>query len=108
MASLMTDGDHDGALPFGSDEAVKNYVAAAFETEDPVSIARALGTVARTRNMSRIARDIGMSRSALYRALSGERNPEFATILKVMKALGLKMKSMPYAAPEHHDVPCSG
>jgi probable addiction module antidote protein len=45
--------------------------------------------------MSQLARDVGMSRSALYRALSGDRNPEFATILKVMKALGLKLRSEP-------------
>ncbi|KAA1178617.1 putative addiction module antidote protein [Rhizobium tropici] len=73
------------------------YIAAAFATDDPSSIARALGEVARTRNMSKLAKDVGMNRSALYRALSGEGNPEFATILKVVKALGLKLTPVPNA-----------
>ncbi|MDL2400498.1 addiction module antidote protein [Rhizobium mayense] len=72
-------------------EAVDGYIAAAFETDDPSSIAKALGEVARTRNMSKLAKDVGMNRSALYRALSGDGNPEFATILKVVRALGLKL-----------------
>jgi probable addiction module antidote protein len=53
--------------------------------------------------MSQLARNVGMSRSALYRAFSGERNPEFATILKVMKALGLKLRSAPDHAPDDQD-----
>lgn len=76
-------------------QTLQEYVMAAFETEDPAFIAKALGTVARARNMSQLARDIGMNRSALYRALSGEGNPEFSTILKVVKALGLKLTSLP-------------
>jgi probable addiction module antidote protein len=75
-------------------DAVDGSIAAAFETDDPASIARALGLVARTRNMSKLAKDVGMNRSALYRALSGEGNPEFATILKVVRALGLKLTPM--------------
>ena len=82
--------------PFSVD-AVDGYIAAAFETDDPASITKALGEVARTRNMSKLAKDVGMNRSALYRALSGEGNPEFATILKVVKALGLKLTPVPAA-----------
>ncbi len=74
-----------------------SYIAAAFETDDPASIAKALGEVARTRNMSKLAKDVGMNRSALYRALSGDGNPEFATILKVVKALGLRLTPVPAA-----------
>ncbi|ENN89134.1 putative transcriptional regulator [Rhizobium freirei PRF 81] len=74
-----------------------SYIAAAFETDNPASIAKALGEVARTRNMSKLAKDVGMNRSALYRALSGDGNPEFATILKVVKALGLKLMPVPAA-----------
>ncbi|MQB42949.1 addiction module antidote protein [Rhizobium sp. ICMP 5592] len=81
---------------FGTDNP-DSYIAAAFATNDPASIARALGDVARTRNMSKLAKDVGMNRSALYRALSGEGNPEFATILKVVKALGLKLTPVPAA-----------
>jgi probable addiction module antidote protein len=82
---------YDSAEYLDTPEAVEEYVAAAFETEDPAFIAQALGTVARARNMSKLAQDIGMSRPALYRALSGKISPEFATIMKVMHALGLKL-----------------
>jgi probable addiction module antidote protein len=81
----------DAAEILDTEEAIEEFVAAAFETEDPGFIAKALGTVARARNMSKLAEEIGMSRPALYRALSGKGNPEFATITKVMRALGLKM-----------------
>jgi len=82
---------YDSAEYLDTDEGIEEYIVAAFETEDPAFIAYSLGVVARAQNMTRIAKDIGMSRSALYRALSGEGNPEFATIAKVMKALGLKI-----------------
>jgi probable addiction module antidote protein len=81
----------DAAEVLDTEEAIEEFVAAAFETEDPAFIARALGTVARARNMSELAEEIGMSRPALYRALSGTGNPEFVTITKVMRALGLKL-----------------
>ena len=81
----------DAAEVLDTEEAIEEFIAAAFETEDPDFIARALGTVARARNMSKLAEEIGMSRPALYRALSGKGNPEFATIAKVMHALGLKL-----------------
>jgi probable addiction module antidote protein len=81
----------DAAEVLDTEEAIEEFIAAAFETEDPAFIARALGTVARARNMSKLAEEIGMSRPALYRALSGTGNPEFATITKVMRALGLKL-----------------
>jgi probable addiction module antidote protein len=84
----------DAAEVLDTEEAIEEFIAAAFETEDPAFIARALGTVARARNMSRLAEEIGMSRPALYRALSGEGNPEFATIAKVMHALGLKLAAV--------------
>lgn len=59
--------------------------------DDPAFIARALGVIARARGMTQVAKDTGLSRESLYRALSGEGNPEFATIMKVMKALGMKL-----------------
>jgi probable addiction module antidote protein len=79
----------DAAEFLDSDEAIEEFIVAAFETQDPAFIARSLGVVARARNMSELAREIGMSRAALYKALSGQGNPEFATIMKVMKALGI-------------------
>src|SRR5262249_28421910 len=89
----------DAAEVLDTEEAVEEFIAAAFETEDPAFIAKALGTVARARNMSKLAEEIGMSRPALYRALSGKGNPEFATITKVMRALGLKLSPVK-AQPE--------
>ncbi len=82
---------YDSAEYLGSDEAIEEYMAAAFETGDASFIAKALGTVARAKNMSQLARDTGMSRSALYRSLGGDVSLEFSTILKIMQALGLKL-----------------
>lgn len=62
---------------------------------DPATVASALGAVARARNMSQLARDSGLTREGLYKALSGDGNPSFATIMKVANALGLKMKFEP-------------
>ena len=58
---------------------------------DAAFIARALGDIARARGMAQVARDAGLSRESLYKALSGERSPDFDTILKVVNALGLRL-----------------
>ena len=58
---------------------------------DAALIAKALGDIARAKGMSQVARDAGLSRESLYKALSGERSPDFDTILKVMGALGLRL-----------------
>lgn len=58
---------------------------------DSAFIAKALGDIARAQGMSKVARDAGLSRESLYRALSGERSPDFATILKVTRALGVQL-----------------
>lgn len=63
--------------------------------DDAAGIARALGTVARAKGMAQIARDTGLSRESLYKALSGTGNPTFATVLKVAKALGIKLHAEP-------------
>ncbi len=60
---------------------------------DAAFIAKTLGDIARAKGMSQVARDAGLSRESLYKALSGERSPSFDTILKVMDALGLKLKA---------------
>ncbi|MBW2634410.1 MAG: putative addiction module antidote protein, partial [Deltaproteobacteria bacterium] len=69
------------------------YLEACFEEADgdAAFIAKALGDIARAKGMSEVARDAGLSRESLYKALSGERNPNFDTILKVIMALGLKL-----------------
>ncbi len=59
--------------------------------DDPAFIAHALGVIARARGMSQVARDAGLTREGLYKALSAEGNPSFGTILKVVKALGLQL-----------------
>lgn len=58
--------------------------------DDPSGIARALGDIARAKGMSQVAKDAGLSRESLYRALSAEGNPSFATVLKVARALGVR------------------
>ncbi|MDX3927722.1 MAG: putative addiction module antidote protein [Shinella sp.] len=92
---------YDSAELLDSEEAIEEYIAAAFETADPAFIARCLGTVARARNMSQLSRDTGMSRAALYKALSGEGNPEFSTIMKVLYALGIKLTPTVKADDSH-------
>jgi probable addiction module antidote protein len=62
---------------------------------DAAFIAKALGDIARAKGMARVARDAGLSRESLYKALSGQRSPEFGTILKVVEALGLKLHAQP-------------
>ena len=64
---------------------------------DLAYVARALGVVARARNMTALAREVGMSRVGLNKALSGEGNPTLSTVLKVAKALGLKVSIQPAA-----------
>lgn len=65
---------------------------------DAAFIAKALGDMARAKGMSRVARDAGLSRESLYKALSGDRSPGFDTILKVVEALGLKFHAEPARA----------
>jgi probable addiction module antidote protein len=74
-------------------EDVAAYLEAAIEEagDDPAFIAQALGTIARSGNVSELARRVGMSREGLYKALSAEGNPSFATIIKVTHALGLRI-----------------
>jgi probable addiction module antidote protein len=81
---------YDSAEYLDSSEAINAYMEEALETDDPAFIAKALGTIARARGMSQIAKKAGLSRESLYKALSTEGNPEFGTIIRVMQALGLK------------------
>lgn len=72
---------------------ISAYLEASIEEagDDPAFIAKGLGDIARAKGMSQIAKDAGLSRESLYKALSGERSPDFGTILKVVKALGLEV-----------------
>ncbi len=82
----------DSAAYLKTDEDIAHYLEAVFEDGDPSLVAAALGDVARAKGMAQIAKAAGLGRESLYKALSPEGNPEFATVLKVMRALGLKLK----------------
>jgi len=85
----------DPAKYLDNDEAIAEYLTDALETGDPAFVSDALGVVARARGMSDVARTAGMSRESLYRALSADGNPKFATVLRVMHALGLQFSVNP-------------
>jgi probable addiction module antidote protein len=76
------------------------YLEACFEEADGDAsfIAKALGDIARAKGMTQVARDAGVSRESLYKALSGDRSPDFNTILKVVGALGMKLHAQPVPA----------
>lgn len=81
----------DASKFLGSDEAIKDYLEDALDSRDAQVIAGAIGDVARAKGMSAIAKETGMSRESLYRALSGDGNPQLSTVLKVLEAMGLKL-----------------
>ncbi len=83
----------DSAEYLKTEEDMQLYLEACIEEagDDPSFIIHALGVIARAKNMSQLARDTGLSREGLYKALSPEGNPTFSTIAKVTKALGFKL-----------------
>ena len=108
-------GDHAGARSVGTtmaktktrpwgaaehlktDEDMAGYLEAALDEGDPALVSAALGDIARAKGMTDIARETGLGRESLYKALSPEGNPEFSTVLKVVKALGLRL----HASADH-------
>ena len=90
MAKIQT-RPWDAADYLETKEDVVLYLEAAFEDGDPGLIAAALGDIARAKGMTKVAADAGLGRESLYKALSPGGNPEFATVLKVMRALGLRL-----------------
>ena len=82
----------DSAAYLKTNDDITDYLEAVFEDGDPALVAHALGVVARAKGMTKIARAAGLGRESLYKALSRDGNPELATVLKVMRALGLKLK----------------
>ena len=81
----------DSAEFLTSKEEIAAYLEAVIEENDPSLLNHALGIIARAKGMTQIARDTGLSRESLYKALSENGNPEFSTIMKVIAALGLKL-----------------
>lgn len=75
----------------GSDDAIAAYLEAVFEVGDPDEIRDALGHVARAKGMTELARNAGITRAGLYKALGEGGNPSFATVAGIMKALGVKL-----------------
>lgn len=86
---------YDVAEHLRTPEEMAAYLEACLEEAggDAVFIAKALGDIARAKGMAQVARDAGLSRESLYKALSGERSPNFDTVLKVIGALGLKLRA---------------
>ena len=91
---------YDVAEHLRSPEEMAAYLEASFEEADgdAAFIAKALGDIARANGMSAVAKEAGLSRESLYKALSGVRSPGFDTILKVVRALGLKLQALPGSA----------
>ena len=84
---------YDVAGHLRTPEEMAAYLEACLEEAkgDAAFIAKALGDIARAKGMSQVARDSGLSRESLYKALSGERSPDFDTVLKVIRELGIKL-----------------
>jgi probable addiction module antidote protein len=82
---------YDSAEYLKTDADMAAYLDAVLEDGDPALVTHALGVIARAKGMSQLAQDTGLGRESLYKALSAEGNPEFATVLKVVRALGLKL-----------------
>jgi probable addiction module antidote protein len=89
----------DPAEYLGDENAVAEYLSAALEEKDPALFTVALGDIARARGISDLARKTKLSRQTLYKALSGQGNPEFATICNVAAALGLRLSVEPATKP---------
>lgn len=83
----------DSAEHLKTDEDMVMYLEACMDEagDDAAFIAKALGNIARAKGMTQLAKDTGLGRESLYKALSGEGNPSFGTILKVMHALGIRL-----------------
>ena len=90
----------DSAQYLKTEEDMLAYFEACLEEagDDAAFIAKALGNIAKARGMTQLARDTGLGRESLYKALSGEGNPSFATILKVTRALGLQLRASTIAS----------
>jgi probable addiction module antidote protein len=99
MAKLKT-SRWDSSKYIVSPEDEVEYLKAAMEEGDPSAITDAIGVIARARGMTEIAKETGLAREALYRALSEEGRPEFATVMKVLEALGLRLSATPISKPQ--------
>lgn len=92
----------DAAKYLETEDDFADLLNDAMETGDPAYIANALGVVARARGMTQVARDAGVTREALYKALSPNGDPKLSTLLGVMKALGVKLVAQPAKQASAH------
>jgi probable addiction module antidote protein len=90
----------DASLYIDDDEAAAIFLEDAMESGDARVIAAAIGDVAKARGMTALAKEVGMSRESLYRALSNDGNPQLSTVLKVLEAMGLKLSIEPASKPD--------
>jgi len=95
----------DAAEMLTTEEDMQLYLDACFEEDagDGALVRLALGDIARARGMTQLARDTGLAREGLYKALSAEGNPSFATVLKVIHALGLRLSAVPMPVQKESD-----
>lgn len=84
-----------------TEEDMAAYLEAALDEGDPQLVAAVLGDIARAKGMTQIARDAGLGRESLYKALSPEGNPELGTVLRVIRALGLRLHATTAQSPEN-------
>ena len=93
----MTEGlrRFDASEYIDDDEGARIFLEDAMESGNAAVIAGAIGAIAKYKGMSAIARETGMSRESLYRALSEDGNPQLSTVLKVLEAMGLKLSVEP-------------
>jgi probable addiction module antidote protein len=95
---MMKTSPFDAADYLDTAEARAEYMTAALETGDVDFIRDAVGVVARARGMTKIAKETGLSRESLYKALGETGNPEFGTVMRIVRALGLTLAARPTAA----------
>jgi probable addiction module antidote protein len=95
----------DAARYLTDDAAVAEYMTAVLEADDPDLLLLALGDVARARGMAQVAKDAGLGRESLYKALAPGAKPRFDTILKVARALGVRLTAHPRLAASHELTP---
>ena len=93
--NLVSTQPWDAAEHLETKKDIVAYLEAALEDGDVALISAALGDIARSKGMTQVARATGLSRESLYKALSPSGNPEFATVLKVANAVGIKLTAVP-------------
>lgn len=95
MSKAKTSKPFDAAKYLDSDEAISEYITEALLTDDVNMITHAIGVAAKARGMKQVAEHAGLSRESLYKALSGDGNPQFETIIRVLTALGVRLRAEP-------------